>query len=287
MKRGYLAVYRKIQDHPFYKEKRVFSKYEAWLDILIEARHSTEIEKVLIGMKTVDCGYGQSVKSLRTWGGRWGWTAKKVSRFFNLLEEMNQIRHESVTVTTRITVLNYSKYNLERHADVTQGKHKGNAKETQGKHAWDTDKHYNHVNNENNDNPILSNPKGQDDPSPKKAIKFQPESDEYRLALFLFNHIKKRSPNHKEPNLQKWASVIDLMIRKDKRDVEELKNVISWCQDDDFWQNNILSTDKLRKQYDQLVIKMQSKPKQQGVKRSGFDKEYYGESSAGRPNDLY
>ena len=32
--------------------------------------------------------------------------------------------------------------------------------------------------------------------------------------------------------------------------------MIEWCQTDEFWQDNILSTAKLRKQYDQLVLKM-------------------------------
>jgi len=51
------------------------------------------------------------------------------------------------------------------------------------------------------------------------------------------------------------------MIRIDKRDVSEIGQVIEWCQQDQFWQSNILSTSKLRKQYDQLVIKMaQHKP---------------------------
>jgi hypothetical protein len=46
------------------------------------------------------------------------------------------------------------------------------------------------------------------------------------------------------------------MIIRDGRDPIELEQVICWCQEDDFWKNNILSTGKLRKQYDQLVLKM-------------------------------
>ena len=46
------------------------------------------------------------------------------------------------------------------------------------------------------------------------------------------------------------------MIRVDKRDPDEIARVIDWCQADSFWQNNILSTEKLRIQYDQLLLKM-------------------------------
>ena len=49
-----------------------------------------------------------------------------------------------------------------------------------------------------------------------------------------------------------------LMIQKDGRDPKEIEKVIIWCQQDLFWQNNILSTSKLREQYDQLALKKQS-----------------------------
>lgn len=150
MRRGFIKLYRKIDDHPFYKEKRVFSKYEAWLDILKDVQHKAEETEHVIGMNVIKCSQGQSIKSLRTWGDKWGWTAKKVSRFFNLLEKMNQIRQENVTVTTRITVLNYLKYNGLPHTDDTDVTHNGNTSETQVKHGCPTDKNDNNVNNENN-----------------------------------------------------------------------------------------------------------------------------------------
>ena len=47
------------------------------------------------------------------------------------------------------------------------------------------------------------------------------------------------------------------MLRIDKRTPEEIEEVIRWCQNDSFWQANILSTKKLREKFDQLAIKMQ------------------------------
>jgi hypothetical protein len=78
----------------------------------------------------------------------------------------------------------------------------------------------------------------------------------YVLSNLLLDKILSRKPDCKKPNLDIWAADIDLMIRIDKRSAEEIKKVIIWCQQDSFWQNNILSTSKLRKQYDQLVLKM-------------------------------
>lgn len=85
---------------------------------------------------------------------------------------------------------------------------------------------------------------------------FKPGSEEYRLAKLLFDEIRERKPDFKEKNLQAEAHHIDLMIRVDKRDPQKIANVIAWCQTDDFWQNNILSTSKLRKQFDKLELKM-------------------------------
>lgn len=76
------------------------------------------------------------------------------------------------------------------------------------------------------------------------------------LSLKLLNHIKLRNDNFKNPDIKKWAQQIDQMIRLDKRNPLEIFIVIEWCQESEFWQNNILSTHKLRKQYDQLKMKM-------------------------------
>ena len=76
------------------------------------------------------------------------------------------------------------------------------------------------------------------------------------ISELLLNEILKRKPDIKKPDLDKWDGDVDLMIRIDNRKPEEIKKVIIWCQQDTFWRNNILSTSKLRKQFDQLSLKM-------------------------------
>jgi len=82
------------------------------------------------------------------------------------------------------------------------------------------------------------------------------DSIEVGLSEKLLSLIKQRNPHFKEPNIQSWAKHIDRMIRIDKRPVDEIEKIIAWCQAHVFWQNNILSTDKLRKQYDRLFMQM-------------------------------
>jgi hypothetical protein len=101
-------------------------------------------------------------------------------------------------------------------------------------------------------NPIQSNP----NPNPISCQNFPQDSDAIRLSMLLFSLVKKRDEKAKEPNLQKWAVHIDRLIKIDQRTPNEIEQVIRWCQEDQFWQNNILSSQKLRDQFTQLTLKM-------------------------------
>ncbi len=85
---------------------------------------------------------------------------------------------------------------------------------------------------------------------------FSSDSIEIKLSQKLFSYILERDPKHKKPDLQEWGVHIDRLIRINKRSPEEIAKVITWCQTDSFWQNNVLCTEKLRKQFDQLTLKM-------------------------------
>ncbi len=85
---------------------------------------------------------------------------------------------------------------------------------------------------------------------------YSPNSDEVRMSKLLLDLILLRNPNHRKPNLQKWCVHVHRMLYADKRGRGEVEAVIRWCQSNNFWQNIILSTEKLRKQFDQLKLKM-------------------------------
>jgi hypothetical protein len=81
----------------------------------------------------------------------------------------------------------------------------------------------------------------------------------FTLSELLLNLILERRSNFKKPNLQQWSKQIDLMLRIDARDPDEIERVIEWSQRNPFWQNNILSTKKLRGKYDTLALQMNSR----------------------------
>ncbi|TAS09170.1 replication protein, partial [Lactiplantibacillus plantarum] len=82
---------------------------------------------------------------------------------------------------------------------------------------------------------------------------YDPSSQPYKIASHLLTRIKQRQPDFKDPNLQKWANDIRLAHERDHRDYEKLDWLVDWSQDSSFWQANILSAGKLRKQYDTLM----------------------------------
>ena len=87
-----------------------------------------------------------------------------------------------------------------------------------------------------------------------KKVYFQNE-EPMILAITLATWIKSNNPQAKEPNMQKWAKEFDLMLTRDKRNFNQIKTIIEFSQKDSFWRSNILSPEKLRKQFDQLVVK--------------------------------
>ena len=89
-----------------------------------------------------------------------------------------------------------------------------------------------------------------------KSPTYDEQDIRYQLSLRLHQLVKTNNPKAKEPNLQRWADDVRLMMERDKRTEEEIKTVIDWCQQDSFWKSNILSTRKLREKFDQLYVKM-------------------------------
>lgn len=75
-----------------------------------------------------------------------------------------------------------------------------------------------------------------------------------QMSLLLEKRMKDHNPSAKI-NTKGWDETFDKMIRIDKRTEQEILDMINFVQDDDFWYANILSADKLRKQWDKLYLK--------------------------------
>lgn len=238
LEEGFIKLYRKITESDIYKMPplylRVFER------MVIEANHkdieipykksgSNEYGKKLIKR-------GERLTSIRKIAEWVSWyergflkvpNPKTISSILKYLDNENMvyIYKSGNRKETHYRIVNYSVYQDKLTDKVTVNKQ-----------SLDTNK------NDKNDK--------------KKTNSYMSDSNEYRLAAYLFKFIKRNNVNAKIPNLQKWAKTFDYILRIDKRDIEEVKKLIKWCQDDSFWFKNILSPEKLRKQYDRLLLEM-------------------------------
>ena len=126
----YIPISRRLFEHHLWCEKRIFSRFEAWLDILQSARF--EDTKQLIGNRLIEVKRGQMLVSLRYLAARWQWSTKKVGTFLELLIQDGMIVKETPKETgqTVITICNYDKYNALTPKEETPRKQEGNTLET-------------------------------------------------------------------------------------------------------------------------------------------------------------
>lgn len=126
----YIPISRRLFEHPFWCEERVFSRFEAWLDLVQSARF--EDTKQLIGNRFIEVKRGQMLISLRFLASRWQWSTKKVNSFLDLLIQDKMIIKETPKETgqTVVTICNYDKYNFVSQELETPWKQQGNSKET-------------------------------------------------------------------------------------------------------------------------------------------------------------
>lgn len=102
-----------------------------------------------------------------------------------------------------------------------------------------------------------------------KDIKTIPQQA-LRLAELLAELILKHSPKKNEllpakrdKTLQRWGEDIDKLNRINGHPWGVIEKVIVWSKSDSFWQSNILSGAKLRKQFDQMLLQM-NRPNNKG-----------------------
>lgn len=93
-------------------------------------------------------------------------------------------------------------------------------------------------------------------PAPAK----QPSPVGASLASLLKQRILENNPEERitDDQARKWGLVADLMMRRDNRTEQRVREVIEWSQRDSFWKTNIRSMKKLREQFGQLTGKMRA-----------------------------
>lgn len=187
-KPGFIAIFRKIQDHWIWDDAE---RFRAWIDILISAQFHDS--KVYIDGKLINVPRGSwfiSQKSLET---RWGWSKTKIRYFIRTLIEQGMITTEGTPRGTIITVVNYEVYqNPGTAKNTAKDTAESTPKNTAGNTLDDTSEGT-HTNKGNNGNKVNKKKKTA---SPEwtferdeieRMLKEDPDNEEYFQAA-----LKKR-----------------------------------------------------------------------------------------------
>ncbi|EUD83752.1 primosome subunit DnaD [Staphylococcus aureus M0634] len=126
---GWISIDRSIQNHWLFKEKRTFSKFEAWIYLLMEANHSKA--KVPIGNQIVTVERGQRLTSILTLSDLFNWSRFKVKTFLDLLESDGMLEVKTTSKYTLITIVNYDFYQSEQGRNQHQNDIKPTSKQHQ------------------------------------------------------------------------------------------------------------------------------------------------------------
>ena len=97
---------------------------------------------------------------------------------------------------------------------------------------------------------------------PSKKGKYT--DDDMKLAIWMGERVNKIRGREKKHPLESWANTIRLMRESDGIQLSEIGATFDWANKHHFWHKNILSPDKLRKQFDRLRLDMDDKIQPKG-----------------------
>jgi uncharacterized protein with PIN domain len=218
MTEGWIKIHRQFLDHWLCTEYRPLTRREAWENMLFFANYADN-EALIKGQKII-CKRGQIIYSLETWAQKFNWSIGQVRQFFKLLESDKMIKVEGLKYTTRLTICNYDKYQVEQQTDnklTTFSQQTDNILTTTSKEI-------------------------------KKEKKEKKEKKTYsEQAHILFSDLvilfdEKLRPDT-EAKKDKWLDVCEKLLKTNNH--EHIKNIVKRTRMDDFWSGNFLSLNKL------------------------------------------
>ena len=118
MTRGWIKLWRSCEDNPLYFSEP-FTKFQAWIDLLILANHRKKTVSIRGILVTVD--RGQVLAGEEFLAERWKWSRGKVRRFMAYLSSktVQQIVQQKNNVCTVVSITNFDRYQSDGTANST------------------------------------------------------------------------------------------------------------------------------------------------------------------------
>lgn len=94
--------------------------------------------------------------------------------------------------------------------------------------------------------------------------------EDLHFAEWFYEKILLVAPKTKKPNIESWAEVVRKMRALDKLTHREMALTFKWANSDQFWSTNVLSPEKLRKQYARLHAESRKSKEPREAKTTGW-----------------
>lgn len=248
---GYIKLYRKMMCSPIWEDPYYF---KLWMYCLMKASHKKREQ--IIGNQMIELEEGQFITGRQSLSNDLNRGVKpKLQqseitwwRYLNNLEKWGMLNIKRTTKYSIISIIKWS--------DYQESEQQMNNKRTTDEQQMNTNKNVENVEN-------VENVK-------KYSRKYIYDDTHLSMAESFYNKILENNPNNKKPNFEKWANEIRLMMERDGRNEEQITYLMNWVQQDDFEMSNVMSPDKLRKRFDQLIMKVK-KQKSKTPSKEDFD----------------
>ena len=143
--KGWISLHRKILENPVLSHSRVYSRFEAFLYLLLNANHKEA--DVVVGVKLYKVKKGEMITSQMKLCKKFKWGNTKLRNFLKLLQEAGMIKIKTEQNLTYVSISNYVTY----QDNQIGSKPRATYKQTGSNLEANTN---NNVNNDNNDNNV-------------------------------------------------------------------------------------------------------------------------------------
>lgn len=113
MDKGWIKLYRQIQDNMIWNDTEPFDRRSAWIDLILMANVQTK--EIIYHGQVIKIKRGQVYTSIRKLAVRWHWSRDKVNRFIKTLIKAHMVERDNRTQSaTLLTIVKYSVFQ-DRH----------------------------------------------------------------------------------------------------------------------------------------------------------------------------
>lgn len=188
---GYVALFRSIKNHWLWKESRVKTHFEAWVDLLLRASHNDQKEPVGVDFITVK--RGQVLTSQLQLSKEWFWSRKKVNHFLMVLQKDGMLVVNASSKWSMITICNYATY----QNTGTSKEHQRNIKRTSKEHI-----------------------------QPLEPLNNNSTPPKFRFSHHGFFD-RQIEANEGQPELGRYQKLVEFLHEQDEDGQQKFKNVLS------------------------------------------------------------